>query len=237
MKGRASRLQARARWVKGKIRQIDVSYRFTSELFDALIMKNRGESKAWLDAGCGRNELTNEFKAIYGMAVGVDRVGGGGGRFVRANLSKLPFREGTFDFITCKWVLEHLPYPKEVIGELRRVLAPGGKLLIQTPNRNHFLLIGSRLLPSALKSRLIAFYFTSQQERFPTFYRANTPSRLRRFVEEGGLTVEKMVLNEDLLCFSKLAFWFSYLFLRLTQRGGRQGLRSSILLLAQRPWT
>ena len=153
---------------------------------------------------------------------------------MRADLSSLPFKEAGFDFITCKWVVEHLPYPQRVIDELRRVLTPKGRLLIQTPNRNHFLLLGSRLLPPFLKTWLIGFLFGSHQERFPTFYRANTPSKLKAFIENSGLAVERIVLNEDLLCFSKIAFWFSYIFLRLTQRGGHQGLRSSILLLAQR---
>ncbi len=234
MKRRALRLQERAKWAKGKIRQIEGSYRFTSELFDELIKENRGKGKVWLDAGCGRNGLIEEFKGGYGLAVGVDRREEGSGKFVRADLSCLPFKESRFDFITCKWVVEHLAYPQKVIDELRRVLVPRGRLLIQTPNRNHFLLLGSRLLPSFLKSWLIAFFFGSHKERFPTFYRANTPSKLRGFIENGGLKVERMVLNEDLFCFSKLAFWFSYLFLRLTQRRGWQGLRSSILLLARR---
>lgn len=234
MRGRVLRLQERARWAKRKIRQIEGSYRFTSELFDELIKENRGKDKVWLDAGCGRNGLIEEFKGDYGLAVGVDRGQEGSGKFVRADLSHLPFRENRFDFITCKWVMEHIAHPQRVINELRRVLAPGGRLLIQTPNRNHFLLFGSRLLPPFLKSWLIAFFFGSHQERFPTFYLANTPSKLRRFIENGGLKVERMILNEDLFCFSKLAFWFSYLFLRLTRRGGRQGLRSGILLLAQR---
>ena len=73
MRGRALRLQERARWAKRKIRQIEGSYRFTSELFDELIRENRGKDRIWLDAGCGRNGLIEEFKGDYGLAVGVDR--------------------------------------------------------------------------------------------------------------------------------------------------------------------
>ena len=234
MRGRALRLQERARRAKRKIRQIEGSYRFTSELFDELIKENRGKDRIWLDAGCGRNGLIEEFKGDYGLAVGVDQGQEGSGKFVRADLSHLPFKENRFDFITCKWVMEHIACPQGVLNELRRVLAPGGRLLIQTPNRNHFLLFCSRLLPPFLKSWLIAFFFGSHQERFPTFYLANTPSKLRRFIENGGLKVERMVLNEDLFSFSRLGFWFSYFFWKLTAVRSRQGLRSSILLLAQR---
>lgn len=234
MKGRAFRLQERARWAKRKIRQIDSSYRFTSDLFDELIRENGGKGKLWLDAGCGRNQLTEEFKDKYGLAVGVDRGEEGIGRFVRAELSYLPFRGESFDFITCKWVMEHIPYPQVMITELKRVLAPGGRLLIQTPNRYHFLNFGSRFLPPFLKTRLITFFFGTHQERFATFYRANTPSELRTATENLGLRVERMILNEDLFSFSRLAFWFSYLFLRLTEGKGGRRFRSSILLLAQR---
>ncbi len=42
----------------------------------------------------------------------------------------LPFPDDTFDMVTCIEGLEFLPHPKENLGELVRVLRPGGVLLI-----------------------------------------------------------------------------------------------------------
>jgi SAM-dependent methyltransferase len=47
-----------------------------------------------------------------------------------ADLTRLPYADGTFDAIVCGWVLEHLPDPRPGLRELTRVLAPGGQLLL-----------------------------------------------------------------------------------------------------------
>lgn len=46
----------------------------------------------------------------------------------------LPFSDGSFDFITCLEVLEHLVLPDEALSEMSRVLKPGGFLVITVPN-------------------------------------------------------------------------------------------------------
>lgn len=48
--------------------------------------------------------------------------------FVQANALSLPFPENSFDFVVTSGVLEYLPLG-EGLGELSRVLAPGGYLL------------------------------------------------------------------------------------------------------------
>jgi SAM-dependent methyltransferase len=47
-----------------------------------------------------------------------------------ADLTRLPYGDGSFDAVVCGWVLEHLPDPTPGLCELARVLAPGGKLLL-----------------------------------------------------------------------------------------------------------
>jgi SAM-dependent methyltransferase len=47
-----------------------------------------------------------------------------------ADLTRLPYADASFDAIVCGWVLEHLPDPRPGLGELARVLQPGGKLLL-----------------------------------------------------------------------------------------------------------
>jgi SAM-dependent methyltransferase len=46
----------------------------------------------------------------------------------------LPFRSGRFDILLCTHVLEHVPDLATALGELRRVLAPGGLLIAGVPN-------------------------------------------------------------------------------------------------------
>jgi ubiquinone/menaquinone biosynthesis C-methylase UbiE len=47
-----------------------------------------------------------------------------------ADLTRLPYADGSFDAIICGWVLEHLPDPTPGLRELARVLQPSGKLLL-----------------------------------------------------------------------------------------------------------
>lgn len=52
--------------------------------------------------------------------------------FLAADLSSLPFADNSFDCITCGYVLEHLPEAHVGLGELARVLMPGGRMLLLT---------------------------------------------------------------------------------------------------------
>ncbi len=56
--------------------------------------------------------------------------------FVTGTALALPFRSGAFDTVLFLGVLEHLPAGTELsaLMEMKRVLAPGGRLLLQTPS-------------------------------------------------------------------------------------------------------
>ncbi|MCL0047415.1 class I SAM-dependent methyltransferase, partial [Thermodesulfovibrionales bacterium] len=47
---------------------------------------------------------------------------------------KLPFADNTFDVVINKWLLWTLPAPEKAISEWRRVLKPGGRLIIVDGN-------------------------------------------------------------------------------------------------------
>lgn len=46
----------------------------------------------------------------------------------------LPFKDNSFDVMTCFDVLEHLSYPKDCIGEIFRCLRIGGIFVLSVPN-------------------------------------------------------------------------------------------------------
>jgi SAM-dependent methyltransferase len=48
-------------------------------------------------------------------------------------LEELPWEAGAFDLITAFDVIEHTPDDRRTLGELRRVCAPGGWLLVTVP--------------------------------------------------------------------------------------------------------
>ncbi len=50
--------------------------------------------------------------------------------YLVADLARLPFAAGTFDCVTCGYVLEHVPDAKLGLGEMARVMRSGGRLLL-----------------------------------------------------------------------------------------------------------
>ncbi|HSC26189.1 MAG TPA: class I SAM-dependent methyltransferase [Vicinamibacterales bacterium] len=107
-----------------------------------------------LDAGCGEGVLVDEYAdrlRIEGLDPNYSS-----GRVRRGSLTSLPYADASFDRALCLDVLEHLTFEEQPLAleELRRVLRPGGKLLVSVPNlahlqsRVHFLLRG-RLIRTA----------------------------------------------------------------------------------------
>ncbi|GAB4446393.1 MAG: class I SAM-dependent methyltransferase [Chloroflexi bacterium OHK40] len=73
----------------------------------------------------------------------------------------LPFPDAVFDAATAWDVLEHVQDPRRVLGELARVLRPGGHALITAINRRawvdpHYHMRGLNWLPRPLAELLIA---------------------------------------------------------------------------------
>ena len=105
-----------------------------------------------LDLGCGRGYWM-EHLARRGMgAVGVEhdperaRVAGRFGPVVAGDGAHLPLAAGSVGLVWCLHVLHHLPEPADVLSEARRVLRPGGTLILaETVEDNPLLRAGRRL--------------------------------------------------------------------------------------------
>ena len=61
--------------------------------------------------------------------------------YLRADAHELPFPDASFDVVTCQTVLIHLPGPERALGEMMRVVKPGGIVICAEPsNRAQFVL-------------------------------------------------------------------------------------------------
>src|SRR5207302_7081240 len=94
---------------------------------------------------------------------------------VRGDLGHLPFPADHFDMVISRSVVEHLEDPKRVFREFYRVLRPGGKVIIITPNKYDYVSLIAALTPYRLHRALVSKIFqVSEDDVFPTLYRANT---------------------------------------------------------------
>jgi SAM-dependent methyltransferase len=114
------------------------------------------QGKRVLDYGCGSGYGSAEIavRATHVTAVDVaeDAIEFARERFVRDNLDfrtidpeqRLPFDNASFDTVLSFQVFEHVEQRAHYLSEIRRVLVPGGQLMLVTPDRSTRLLPGQR---------------------------------------------------------------------------------------------
>jgi ubiquinone/menaquinone biosynthesis C-methylase UbiE len=141
--------------------------------------------------------------------------------YAHGSAESLPFDAGRFTFVTANMVLEHLERPAAVFAEIHRVLAPGGKFVFVTPNKNHPLpRLSAALLPPAVQ-RQIAHRIEGRplEHIFPTFYRANTRSAIARLARDAGLQVRNLTVHRNIPFFSRPAamVWLECQFIRVSR--------------------
>jgi SAM-dependent methyltransferase len=93
-----------------------------------------------LDAGCGsgrnmvdlerRGSVTGIELSDASVALALER---GAGEVIAGSVMQMPFADDSFDLAACLDVIEHLEDDLGALRELRRVVAPGGALLVTVP--------------------------------------------------------------------------------------------------------
>lgn len=140
-----------------------------------------------LDAGCGTGGDAL-YLSRYGEVVGLDlapeatalAVERLPGRFTRGSVLALPFADASFDLVTSFDVLYHRGVPDEVLAldEARRVLRPGGWLLVRLPAYE---------------------WLRSRHDRQVHTRRRYTAADARRLLEDAGFRVERVTYALSLL--------------------------------------
>ncbi len=110
-------------------------------------MRERCTGRVVLEAGSGEGYGANMIADVASTVLGLDydasaaahvldrypRIG-----MLRGNLASLPIADASVDVVVNFQVIEHLWDQAQFLNECFRVLAPGGALLISTPNRITF---------------------------------------------------------------------------------------------------
>jgi SAM-dependent methyltransferase len=84
-----------------------------------------------LDVGCGAKPYEPLFAPYAASYVGVDPVDNPRAE-LKGSVEDLPVEDASFDVVLCNQVLEHCDDPARAVSELRRVTAPGGRVLAST---------------------------------------------------------------------------------------------------------
>lgn len=189
-------------------RRILPHLRSNQEIWGETIRQHLTHAVRWLDAGCGWRLLTKAFEPLENELVTLARIVVGVDldfhhlckhvnipRCTCASLNLLPFGNASFDLVTCNMVVEHLSAPLAAFQEMSRVLAPGGTLLVHTPNTRNYLvfanILAKKLLPRSMVLRLI-LDSRAADDIYPTYYRANSARALRNLGESVKLQPESV---------------------------------------------
>jgi ubiquinone/menaquinone biosynthesis C-methylase UbiE len=224
--GLMSRLPLTVHGKKPRPPQIELS---PERVFEEKLRRIIAPGDRVLDAGCGTGKFFGmDFAREIGcQLVGIDlrqdlsansEIDFG----VRAELNRLPFSDGSFDVVNCRLVIEHVDFPDTVLKEFYRVLKPGGRLAIFTPNLLHYFGAAASLTPHWFhvwfNSRVRGF---DEHDIFPTRYRANTRRRLRKLFLKSGFSRADISMVEgapSVLTFNSLLHGMGLAYERLVNR-------------------
>jgi SAM-dependent methyltransferase len=208
--------------------------------FDALIRRYLRPGIAVLDAGAGRGIMyPYDYQRNVARMAGADTDPAIGENAnltdaVVADLAHLPYGAAEFDLVFSKYVFEHLDRPLDVMRELRRVLKPGGRLLIHTPNRWHYVALFATLTPTAFHAWFNDKRGRVEADTFPTRYRVNDRKTVDRLAMSTGFRVASIELIEtkpDYLFFNPVAYRAGIAYERVVNRWARlEGLRVQMLV-------
>jgi ubiquinone/menaquinone biosynthesis C-methylase UbiE len=218
--------------------------RFHDARYMEAIRRHLRPGQRLLDAGCGRYLRFCKQLADTAEVVGIDleptldtdntRAPYG----VRGDLGYLPFPSEHFDIVISRSVVEHLADPVGVFREFSRVLRPGGKVVIITPNKYDYVSVIAAVTPYWVHRSLVSKIFqVPEDDVFPTLYRANTLSAMRKAMNAAGLHENELdTINHypAYLMFSPVLFRLGVLYERLTSSRPLRGLRGSILCVFEK---
>jgi ubiquinone/menaquinone biosynthesis C-methylase UbiE len=111
-----------------------------------IISNFKGKKRSYIDLGCGEGDLVNrlesQFKNLIGTDIAKNRLSIANSKYKSAKVNfefvdldtKLPYKTNSIDVVSCLGVIEYTFDPYFVMKEIRRILKPGGILILEVPN-------------------------------------------------------------------------------------------------------
>ena len=163
-----------------------------------------------VEVGCGTGFLLRKFHVDGWDVVGVEPDQGlcdfveqrQGLKAIPTTLERAEIPGGSVDVVVMLHVIEHLPDPLATLGEINRILKPGGHLVIETPRYDSllFALLGRRERSLSCDGHI--YFFTTKTLR-ALYEKAGFSHRQLRLVGR-SLSLQRLAWNLAVMSKSKL---------------------------------
>jgi 2-polyprenyl-3-methyl-5-hydroxy-6-metoxy-1,4-benzoquinol methylase len=197
-------------------------------MVEALIAERHSGSGVLVDVGCGTGALWRRLRGLFARGIGVDAVRyeefEPGMEFVAHNLDQptIPLAGGSAQVVTAVETIEHLENPWAFGRELARLAAPGGWVVVTTPNQLSVL----SKMTLVFKNAFNAF----QASSYPAHRTALVELDLRRVMKEAGL-------DEIAVCYSGEGRWplTGGHYPRFSSKWWPRGCSDNVAIVARKP--
>jgi SAM-dependent methyltransferase len=176
-------------------RVLDIGCAFGNHLF--MLLDRLGKPSSGTFVGVDLTQAKLDFANAFASSV----PGFAAARFERADLeSGLPFDDASFDVVMLCDVLEHLEHPNAALGEIRRVLAPSGALIVSTPQRTTVFKRLGRIADRITRHRVAARYYAGMATEL------DEDGQPVMHVDDGHDHISEMTLAELRECLGRSSF-------------------------------
>ena len=136
--------------------------------------------------GYGSDLLALSARSVFGVDISEEAVAHAGSRYRRPNLeyrvgsaADIPIADASVDAVVSFETIEHHDQHEKMLAEIKRVLAPGGLLVMSSPNRHYYSVVPNYSNPYHVKELFTEELDRLAQELLPKRPYSGPESRLR----------------------------------------------------------
>ncbi len=190
-------------------RRFRFAYYHPADVYEAFVARLVTPGCEWIDIGGGHSifpenpRLSHHLAARSGHVVAVDpseNVHDNSYVHERVQCRIEEYEPGRqFDLATFRMVVEHVDQPEKVVRAVRRLLRPGGTVVLLTVNARSPITLISRLTPHSWHAPIKRLFWGGEdKDTFPVQYKMNSRDVLRRLFESHGFEEVTFAHLDDL---------------------------------------
>lgn len=167
----------------------------------SMVVQRLPSSGKILDVGAGSGSAIYPYDHPGVVLIGIDPSKGIAANpylhsYEQTFAETMPFENSTFDLVFSDFAIEHLRDPPKVVGEICRVLKPGGWFVFRTVNKCHYVALASLILPESVRVTILRSLGRQDGDSFLTYYRMNTRRKITTTLRSAGLELEQLRMIE-----------------------------------------